>query len=156
MYTTAIFHPQFTVVGGYLAVSGLAVMYAWKDSDSSRHLFAAGLLLLFAGLIRDAELVLVLAVCLPFLLIITWREIGVRQRRGWLLMAVALIAMLCASRIVDHNYYSSGAWAVFNQMNGIRLSFTDYKLSAYFSAHQEVLQSSKLTPNYISLISHWF
>lgn len=156
MYTRAILHPQFTVVAGYLAVAALAVLYAWRDAASSRHVYAAAALLLIAGLIRTEEVILVLVICLPFLAMIVWRQADSTQRRRWLLLAAIVGVLLAASKMLDHYYYSSEQWRAFMAMNDVRLPFTDYKLGAYFAAHPEALAGSELTRNDISLISRWF
>lgn len=156
MYTRAILHPQFTVVAGYLTVAGLAVLYAWRDAASPRHVYAAAMLLLVAGFIRTEEVILVLGICLPFLALIVWRQAEGRQRRRWLLLGIVLLVLLTASQILDHYYYSSEQWHAFMAMNDLRLPFTDYKLGAYFAAHPEMLAGSALTRNDIGLISRWF
>lgn len=156
MYTRAIFHPQFTIVAGYLAVAGLMVLYAWRNAVSRRHLYAAAFLLLVAGLIRTEELILVLGVCLPFLAVIVWRNADNRQRRRWLLLSITVLVLLAASKTLDHYYYSSEGWRSFMAMNDVRLPFTDYKFGAYVISHPETLSGSELTRNDISLITRWF
>lgn len=156
MYTNEILHPQFTIVAGYLAVAGFVVLFAWKDSRSRGHLFAAGSLLLLAGLVRLGELLLITLICLPPLVALYLDGRDQLQRRLWLALAAVVALLLGLSLLLDHAYYSSDAWTAFWGMQDIRVAFTDYHLRVYFTEHPEALKSATVTLNDVSMLGRWF
>ena len=152
MFLPTLASPQFTLTAGYLAVAGLALLLAWKDSPSLLPLCFAGLLLLAAGLIRSLELLFVVAVSLPFL----WRERPTKLPWRWISLAAALLVALCAAHFVDVHYYSGTGWDAFRQMAPVRTLFTDYNFYPYFVAHPEAVGPGPLSNNDLALTSQWF
>lgn len=152
MFLPTLASPQFTLTAGYLAVAGLALLVAWKDSPSLLPLCFAGLLLLAAGLIRSLELLFVVAVSLPFL----WKERPARLPLRWTALAVSLLVALCVAHFIDVHYYAGAGWDAFRQMAPVRTLFTDYNFYPYFVAHPEAVESGPLSNNDLALTSQWF
>jgi hypothetical protein len=144
--------PQFTLTAGYLAVAGLALVVAWKDSPSLLSLCIAFVLLLAAGLIRSLELVFVIAVSLPFL----WTERPEKLPRRWAFLAAGLLVALCIAHFMDIRYYGTDEWDAFRQMGPIRTLFTDYNFYPYFVANPEAIGHGPLSANDLALVSQWF
>lgn len=145
--------PQFTLLAGYLAVAGFAVLLAWRDKPSLASLVSAGCLLFTSALVRQMEMLFIAAVAAPFLL--PWLRSAALRRR-WLLLAVALLTAMGAAKLLNHAYYSGANWSQFRAMNADRVSFTDYRLGVYYGRHPEAVRAAGLEPNDIALLSHWF
>ncbi|MFI4968213.1 MAG: hypothetical protein ACHQAU_05740 [Gammaproteobacteria bacterium] len=151
MFVPTIATPQFTLTAGYLTIAGIAVLLAWKDSSSQTYLWVSGILLLMAGLIRPLEFMFVAVLSLPFLYlmrpIVIWR---------WLILVTVVVLLLLTAHFIDAAYYSSPAWSPFQQMNRIRVAFTDYGLLDYFRAHPDAVGNGNLDANDLTLVSRWF
>src|SRR5882724_5332328 len=116
MFVPVLATPQFTFTAGYLTVAALAVLMAWRGSQTRAYLWCAGVMLLVAGLIRSLEFLFVLAVSAPFLMA-QWRSL---DRRGLYALAAILAILLGAAHLLDVHYYSSADWSAFQGMNRIR------------------------------------
>jgi hypothetical protein len=99
MFVPTVATPQFTLTAGYLAVAGIAVFVAWRGSSSQLPLWASGVLLLVAGLIRPLEFMFVAALSLPFLYVM--RPALVRR---WLILTLVLTVLLLAAHFIDAAY----------------------------------------------------
>jgi hypothetical protein len=161
MYAPVLVAPQFTIVAGYLAVAGLAIWMAWRDSASLVPLFVAGMLLFLASIVRMTESILVLGIAWPLLLPARWRLptrgtfSGARFRRT-AAFAIAMLVLSSSAYLANKAYYSSEEWKAFRDINPARVLFTDYKAGKYFMVHPESLQGSKVSKNDIQLIQQWF
>jgi hypothetical protein len=151
MFVPTIATPQFTLTAGYLTIAGVAVLLAWKDSSSRIYLWVSGSLLLAAGLIRPLEFMFVAGLSLPFLYFM--RPIAIRR---WLMLVAVVILLLLTAHFIDAAYYSSPAWSPFQQMNRIRILFTDYGLLDYFRVHPDAVGNGNLDGNDLTLVSRWF
>jgi hypothetical protein len=151
MFVPTVATPQFTLTAGYLTIAGIAVLMAWRDSPSRIPLWASGVLLLVAGLVRPLEFMFMAGLSLPFLYVMRPARF-----RHWLALVLVLAASLLTAHFIDAAYYSSPAWDFFQQMNRIRIPFTDYALFEYFKIHPDVLVKGTLDANDLALVSHWF
>ena len=145
--------PQFTLLAGYLAVAGFAVLLAWREQPSLASLVCAGCLLFTAALVRQLEMLFVAAVAAPFFLPSLSRPM---LRKRWLVLAAVLLAAMGAAKLADHAYYTDSSWSEFRAMNADRVSFTDYRLGYYYGHHPDAVRAAGLEPNDIGLLSHWF
>jgi len=152
MFVPALAMPQFTFTAGYLTVAALAVLMAWRGSQTRAYLWLAGALLLAAGLMRSLEFLFVLAVSVPILMT-QWRSM---DRQGTCILAAALAILLGAAHLLDVHYYSSADWSAFESMNRIRTAFTDYRFLPYFLANPDAVGSGPLSLYDLGMISDWF
>ncbi|MFI4922044.1 MAG: hypothetical protein ACHQAZ_10440, partial [Gammaproteobacteria bacterium] len=155
MYTGVILTPQFTLLAGYLAVGGFALVLASSGRDARYHLLAASSLLILAGLIRADETALVFLVAVPFLLH-AWRGNARRWRLTWLGTAAVCAVVLAGALVLNLHYSSTGDWQRFNDIDALRGEFTDYNLGSYFVKHPEKLAGSPVSINDIKLIRAFF
>ncbi|HEX4299654.1 MAG TPA: hypothetical protein VH327_02180 [Gammaproteobacteria bacterium] len=156
MYGGVVLYPQFTLLSGYLAAAGFALVLASDGGNLRRSMAAAGPLLLLSGLIRPDEMALVFIVACPFLLY-AWRaHPDTRWRLHWLGLAVACAALLAGAFLYTQHYSSTGAWTEFHDIDGPRGEFTDYHLGSYFLAHQDQLAGGPISANDIKLLYSFF
>lgn len=156
MYAGVILHPAFTLLSGYLAAAGFALVLASDSGNLRRSMAAAGLLLFLSGVIRPDEMALVFVVACPFL-VYAWRaHAETRWRFHWLGLAIGCAVLLAGAFLYTQHYASSGEWTQFGDIDGPRGEFTDYNLAAYFKAHPEKLAEGPISQNDIKLMSSFF
>ncbi|HEX7964183.1 MAG TPA: hypothetical protein VF651_00585 [Gammaproteobacteria bacterium] len=161
MYSPVLVVPQFTIVAGYVAIAGLAVFVAWRESHSLVTLSLAGALLFLASIVRMTEFVFVLGVACPLLLAVprllpSRAAFSGERFRRTALFAAAMLVLLSSAYVANKAYYSSDEWKPFRDINPVRVQFTDYRAGKYFSLHPESLEGSKISRNDIQLIQQWF
>jgi hypothetical protein len=155
IYSGAVLLPQFTLLAGYLAVAGFALVLASDERNLKLCLPAAAILLILSGLVRPDELVLVFMVISP-LLVHAWLTHDKRWRLHWLGTAVVCALLLAAAFLYNLHYNTTGAWAGFTDIDSLRGQFTDYGLGTYFVNHPGKLAGSAVSVNDVKLIRSWF
>jgi hypothetical protein len=155
IYAGAILLPQFTLLAGYLAMAGFALVLASDERNLRLCLPVSALLLILAGLVRPDELVLVSVVISP-LLLHAWLTHDRRWRLHWLGTAAVCGLVLAAAFLFNRHYITSGDWAAFTGIDGLRGQFTDYGLGTYFVNHPDKLAGSAVTVNDVKLARSWF
>lgn len=155
-YAPVIVYPQFTLLAGYLAAAGLLLACNAVATRSLTVAWAAGLFIVWSGLVRADETVLVLLVASP-LCIVPLRAAWASDQRGrWLAVAAVTAAVFLGFQLLDYFTFSHGEWLAYAQDYALRTGFTDFKLSTYFRAHPATLRDSGFSVNDMRLISDWF
>ncbi|MFI5269392.1 MAG: hypothetical protein ACHQ7M_18605, partial [Chloroflexota bacterium] len=156
MYAGVILYPQFTLLSGYLAVAGFALVLASDAGNLRRSMLAAAPLLLLSGLIRPDEMALVFLVSSPFLAQ-AWRKHSDRRwRLHWLGLACGSALLLGGASLYSLHYNSSGAWQNYEDIDSLRSEITDYGLGTYFLRHQSELKDSGLSENDVNMMRSFF
>ena len=156
IYGHALVYPQYTLVAGYLAFAGIALLCIPPVRQSVVGVYIAGLLFVVSGLVRADETVLVIIIALPAC-IGYWRAAaGSGIRRHWSIMTGASVAAFAAFQLLDAYSFSSGQWSEFGKTYMLRTEFTDFNLAGYYRAHKGLLDASGYSLNDLGLFSNWF
>jgi MFS family permease len=143
--------PQFTILAGMLSIAGILHLALYLERGQARDLLIAGLALFAAYLVRSHEFYLVFLISLVFL---PWRQrLGDRRLR---IFAVILLGLAVATAFADWRYYQAPEWQAFNEVNLLRVPFTDLGVAKYFLEHLELLRDTEYSPNDVTLLAEWF
>ncbi len=155
-YVPVLTYPQYTLVAGHLAVAGIALLCIPPDRQSVFGVYLTGVLIVFSGLVRADETILVAMVASP-ILIGYWRAgAGSLMRRHWL-MALALSAVIFSGfQLWDLYTFSSGSWGEFAGTYTLRTEFTDFNMAGYYLRYKEVVRSAGYSANDLHLFANWF
>ncbi len=156
MYVSVIGHPQFTLLAGYLAVAGYALVLASDEAHLYPYMAGAALALILASLVRPDEFVLVSLVASPFLLHAWLTRPSRRWRLHWALLAGVCALLVAAAYLYNAHYGSSGDWQGFAAVDEARSDFVDYNYGSYFNAHKDKLAASDLSYNDLRMLHSWF
>jgi hypothetical protein len=146
VFAPVVLYPQFTVVAGFLVVSGALVLATdgrWPAAAAAAGLFALG------ALVRVGEAGLTLLFILPFL-------VPMLRSAPRILALAVLAAAAIGGVIADRLYYAAPEWEQYVAMNEARVRFTDWGLRQYF--FREPLDAMRLAwaPNDLVMIEGWF
>jgi hypothetical protein len=155
MFAGVLLRPQFTLVAGYLAVAGFALVLASGAGDLRRSMAMAAPLLLLSGLIRSDELALVFLVACPFL-VYAWRNKPDRWRMSWLALAGGCALLLGGASLYSMHYSDNVAWQDYNDIDSLRSQITDYRLGMYFLRHPGRLKGGGLSTNDVNMMRNFF
>lgn len=155
MYCTVILLPQFTLLAGYLAAAGFALVFNSGQHNLRRSMAAAAFFLILAGLVRPDELGLVFLVVTPFLLQAWWTR-SWSWRWHWLGLGVACGLVLGAAFLFNLHYSSTGAWRDYADISDISGEFVDYHVGSYLIRHPDELARAHVSLNDIKLMNAWF
>lgn len=143
--------PQFTINAGLLTVAAICLALAYSKLGEA-HMLILALILGFAGvLVRTAEFLFVLGVALPFLPFRLLRNDASAK------VALAILLIAAGSAVyADMLAYQGPEWQAFNELNGVRTSFTDYGVGTILKARPEILARHGYSASDIDLISSFF
>lgn len=143
--------PQFTINAGILTVGAICFALAYSKLGEA-HMLILALILGFAGLlVRTAEFLFVLGVALPFL------PFRLLRNDSFTKLALAIFLIAAGSAVyADMLAYRGPEWQAFNELNGIRTSFTDYGVGTVLKAKPEILARYGYSASDIDLISGFF
>lgn len=156
VYLPTVVYAQHTLVAGYLAFAGIALLCHSVETGSLRGGWLACLLLVLSSLVRWDETAFVVLVAVPFCfryLAMAW---GSALRRRWLWMLGATCGIGLALLALDYLTFGLGGWHEFAATYGYVMAFTDFKLGGYLLAHPDLLSDSGYTPLDIHMFSSWF
>lgn len=156
MYVSVIGHPQFTLLAGYLAVAGYALVLASDETHLYPYMAGAALALILASLVRPDEFALVSLVASPFLLHAWLTRPNRRWRLHWAALAGVCALLMAGAYLYNAHYGSSGDWQAFAAVDDVRSDFVDYGYGNYFNTHKDKLAVSNLSFNDLRLLHSWF
>jgi len=150
-FAPALVYPQFTLLAGLLAVSGLLVLLGPASRLSAFESVLGGTLLVLAALVRLDEVLLIGAIAWPFLLGISRPA---RARSFAAIACAVLLIAVCAA--MNRAHYEAEAWREFQAVNKQRVRFTDYGYSRYFLKHPLDAVLAGFTFNDLRLLETFF
>ncbi|HSN17918.1 MAG TPA: hypothetical protein VLV87_06885 [Gammaproteobacteria bacterium] len=156
VYLPTVINPQHTLVAGYLAFAGIALLC----NSIERHLLVGGavacLLLLLSSLVRWDETAFVMLVVTP----LCWNYMSMAwkspERHRWLGLAAAACAAGIGFLLLDYLTFGLGEWREFADTYGYVMLFSDFGVAGYFNSHPAALRGSGFTLSDLALFSHWF
>ena len=155
MYAFVVLLPQFTLLAGYLAMAGFALVLASDEGNLRRSMACAAFFLILSGLVRPDEFGLVFLVVSPFLLQAWWTR-DWSWRLHWLGLGVVCAGVLAAAFVYNLHYSSAGAWQDYADINDIKGEFVDYGVGSYLIRHKDKIGTSHVSLNDIALMRSWF
>ncbi len=150
-FVPAIVSPQFTLLAGLLACTGIAALVHYTQTGRRSSLVLAAGLLLSAFLVREVEFYLIVLVAAPLL---PYR--AMRRDRFLQLALMITAASIISAKVADYFCYFGPDWKTFGELHRLRAAFTDFGAFAYFRDRKELLTSAGFTVNDIELIKNWF
>jgi hypothetical protein len=156
IYAPTLVYPQYTLVAGYLAFAGIALVCIPPDRQSILSLCLAGVLVVLSGLVRADETLLVIITVIP-MCIGYWRAATTSSmRRRWLIMMVSTAAIFAAFQLIDLWTFASGQWGEFAKTYVPRTEFTDFNLGSYYEKYRQSLQGAGLSILDLQVLEDWF
>lgn len=161
-YLPVIVSPQFTICAGYLAISGVLLLYSviCQPSPSIRGNFwmisVASVLLVVAGLIRFYSLLLVLLLMAPVYLYLLVTRIRATLRY----LLPVLGGVLCLSGLLNWGqqiyYRHSPGWDKFYSYNNVRADFMDRHRIVWNEMTAPLFKQIGWSQNDLAMLTSWF
>ena len=156
VYAPALVYPQYTLVAGYLAFAGIALLCIPPERQSIYSVYLAGALVVLSGLVRADETVLVVLIAIP-VSIGYWRAAaGSPIRCHWLIMLGISAVVFAAFQLLDMDTFASGSWGEFAKTYLIRTEFTDFNLPWYYMLHGRLMAGSEYSIADFIMFKRWF
>ena len=146
-----VLFPQFTINSGLLMVGAIACWHLYGLNSNWRPLFIGCVMAWLSYLVRSQEALLVFLVALP---LIPWRTLTRNRMANIALLFLFLVITL--SYFTDYQAYQGDEWQIFNELNPVRLPFTDFDAAAIARQNPEILGRYGFSTNDIDLISTWY
>jgi len=151
MFTRAILFPQFTLNAGFLVVAAVICWTLYARRNNWRVLAFSSVLAWLGFLVRNHESILVFVMALPLL---PWRELF-RTRSSKIVFSI-LFSMTLLSAVIDHQAYQGPEWKAFNDLNPVRVHFTDYRAEEVLEKRPELRNKFGYSANDIALLRDFF
>ena len=150
MYRPILF-PQFTLNAGLLSVAAVLCWCHYGRYRSRQACVAAFLFSCCGYLTRSQEFILVMLIALPLLPLKS-----MYADRFCRFSVYALFLCLITFFIVDRQAYQGESWKDFNELNSVRMKFTDFKAGDILKQEDEILERNNYSSNDIDLVSNFF
>lgn len=157
IYAPTLVYPQYTLLAGYLACAGVALLCLPPEQQSNFSLVVAGTFIVISGLVRADETLLVLLAATPLGLgyWLAAADHGIRHR--WLIMLVFTGVVFIGFQVWDYLSFSAGAWAEFGHTYALRTEFTDFNLAGFYRMHPHAAAlTGPYSANDMRLFQYWF
>lgn len=161
-YLQVIICPQFTICAGYLAISGVLLLFSGiYDPHPSKRvnrclLIAGGGLLIWAGLVRFYSLLLVLLSMAPlYAYLLVTRLSDTWRRLVPILCGVALTSVFLNWTQLVY-YRNSSGWEQFYSYNNVRAEFIDRHKITWDETTEPFFRKIGWSRNDLAMLVSWF
>lgn len=146
-----ILFPQFTINAGLLMMGAVLCWIQYARLNERRFLVAGCLLAYLSYLIRSHEFFLILVIAAPLLPCRT-----ILSRKSAKTAFFALMSAIVSSAFIDHQAYRGEAWQTFNEINPVRVPYTDYGAAEHLMKRSDILKKYGYSANDMEMIRNFY
>ena len=161
-YLQVIICPQFTICAGYLAISGILLLYSViYDPYASKRvnrgvLIIAGGLLIWAGMVRFYSLLLVIVSMAPLYIYLLVARFSDTWRRLLPILCGVVVTSVFLNWTQISYYEHSPGWENFYSYNNVRAEFIDRHKITWDESTEPLFRHIGWSRNDLAMLISWF